>query len=317
MFEFPLLPDRASTIAGQVDAVFWVMVAFATLSFLIVAAAVLLVIAQVKRGSAATRPVAAGGRQNEQRLVIAATILPLLVAVGLFAWSAEVRSTIAQPPAQAVEIQVVGKQGLWKFQHENGRREIDELHIPVGTPIKLNMISQDVIHQLYVPAFRIQQEVLPGEYTTAWFEASQVGEYHLFCTKYAEMTGTIVAMAPADYETWLAGAGAIAGDPNSAGTSAVAAGAALFEQLGCASCHVADGTGVGPSLKNVFGQQVTLENGETVTADEAYLTESILNPTAKVVQGYAPIMPPFEGLLNEDQALQLINYIKSLAAGEN
>jgi len=205
---------------------------------------------------------------------------------------------------------VVAKQWMWKLEHEQGQREINELHVPVGRDIKLIMTSQDVIHSFYVPAFRIKQDVLPGRYTTAWFHATRPGVYHLFCAEYcgtahSGMIGQVVVLEPAQYQAWLAG-GITSG-------SLAANGETLFQQLGCPTCHRSDIQGRGPNLAGVFGRQVQLEDGRTVLADENYIRESILSPNAKIVSGFKPIMPTFQGLVSEDQLTALVAYIKSLS----
>jgi cytochrome c oxidase subunit 2 len=203
----------------------------------------------------------------------------------------------------------MGKQWMWKAQHPLGKSEINMLHVPVNQPVKLIMTSQDVIHSFYIPAFRVKKDVLPGRYTELWFEATKTGEYHLFCAEYcgtehSQMIGSVVVMEQLEYERWLSG--------NVAGESMAAAGQRLFEQRGCASCHAGTSDARGPALAGLFGKEVQLEDGRTVTADESYLRESILNPQAKVVAGYSPVMPTFEGQISEEGLLQLVAYIKSL-----
>jgi cytochrome c oxidase subunit 2 len=199
---------------------------------------------------------------------------------------------------------------MWKAQHLEGQQEIDQLHVPVGQPVRLTMISQDVIHDFYVPAFRLHADVLPGRYTTMWFEATQPGTYQLFCSQYcglnhAHMIGQVIAMAPSEFETWLA---------SGAYESPAAAGAALFQQLGCNTCHRNDSERRAPVLEGLYGQPVLLQNGQTVTADDNYLRESIVDPNAKIVAGYQPIMPTFQGRVSEEQLIQLIAYIRSLGS---
>jgi cytochrome c oxidase subunit 2 len=213
-------------------------------------------------------------------------------------------------------ITVVARQWMWKFQHANGRREIDTLHIPIDQPVKLTMISQDVIHSYYVPAFRVKQDVLPGRYTSIWFNATKPGEYRLYCAEYcgtnhSRMVGRVIAHTPGDFADWLAGSSGDDEPPE-------ATGAKLFEQLQCATCHQGGGQQRGPALEDLFMQQVALADGSTVVADDAYLRESILRPAAKVVAGHQPIMPPFEGQIDEEGVLHLIAYIKSLGgAGQS
>jgi cytochrome c oxidase subunit 2 len=228
----------------------------------------------------------------------------------MFVWGAWIFMEMQRPPEDALNIYVVGKQWMWKMQHLEGQREINELHIPVGRPVKLIMTSEDVIHSFFIPAFRTKQDVLPGRYTSEWFKPDKVGSYHLFCaeycgTKHSGMIGWIHVMEPADYQAWLSGGRAMG--------SLADNGEKLFQQLACNNCHHLNDQGRCPNLVGVFGQNVQLTGGGVVKADEAYIRESILNPTAKVVAGFQPIMPTFQGLVTEEQVLQLIEYIKTLA----
>ena len=230
----------------------------------------------------------------------------------MFGWGASLYFTISRPPAEALAITVVGKQWMWKFQHPQGPREINQLHIPVGRPVQLTMASEDVIHSVYVPAFRVKMDVVPGRYTSMWFEATQTGTYHLFCAEYcgtshAGMIGQVTVLTPTAYEAWLSG--------GTAGESPVAAGERLFQQLGCQSCHRPDAVGRGPSLQGLFGQTQRLQSGASIVVDEAYVRESILLPNAKIVAGYTPIMPTFQGQISEEGLLQIIAYIRSLGTG--
>jgi cytochrome c oxidase subunit 2 len=200
---------------------------------------------------------------------------------------------------------------MWKLQHEEGHSEVNQLHVPVGKDVRLVMTSQDVIHSFYVPAFRIKQDVLPGRYTMTWFHATKPGTYHLFCAEYcgtqhSGMIGDVVVMEPASYEAWLAG--------GKASGSLASTGQDVFQQLGCSTCHRSDTQGRGPNLVGLFGRQVQLEDGRNVLADENYVRESILVPTAKVVSGFKPIMPPFQGLVSEEQLSALVAYVKTLNA---
>jgi cytochrome c oxidase subunit 2 len=231
----------------------------------------------------------------------------------MFGWGARLYFEQYKPPQNAVEVYVVGKQWMWKLQHATGQREINELHVPVGRKIKLIMTSEDVIHDFFVPAFRTKADVVPGRYTTLWFEATTPGKYHLFCAEYcgmnhSGMTGSVYVMEPREFDNWLAG--------NTGTTSPAAAGQQLFQSLGCASCHGANGEGGrGPTLAGLLGRPTPLEGGQTVKPDEAYIRESIVNPGAKIVAGFQPIMPTFQGQVTEDQLVQLIAFIKSLSPG--
>jgi cytochrome c oxidase subunit 2 len=254
------------------------------------------------------------GREAEQiegsnALELTWTGVPLLIFLGIFVWGAVIYFKEMTPPEDSAEIYTVAKQWMWKFQHLEGQREINELHVPVGRDVKMIMTSQDVIHSFYVPAFRIKQDVLPGRYTTAWFRATKPGRYHVFCAEYcgtshSGMIGDVVVMEPAQYEAWLTG-GPAAPLPE--------AGKQLFMSLGCSTCHRSDTQGRGPNLVGIYNQPVLLEDGRTVTADDNYLRECILSGGAKVVAGYKRIMPVFQGLVSEEQLNALVAYIKSLS----
>jgi cytochrome c oxidase subunit II len=299
----PFFPEQASTMAKRVDALYFFLLSVS--GFFAVLIALLLVVFAFKyrRRSESERPPTIHG---SLRLELAWTLIPFALTMVMFVWGASLYVALARPPDDALQVYVVGKQWMWKLQHLEGRREINELHVPVGRSVKLTMTSEDVIHSFFVPAFRVKQDVVPGRYSTLWFEATKVGSYHLFCAEYcgtqhSGMIGQVVVMEPAEYQTWLSGA--------AASGSLASAGAALFEQLGCVTCHVGPGAR-GPQLAGLFGKRVQLQNGQTVTADEAYIRESILDPRAKLVAGYQPLMPTFKGLVSEEGLMQLIAYIK-------
>jgi len=242
-------------------------------------------------------------------LEITWTVIPFLITMVIFVWGASVFFAMSRPPDETLNVYVVGKQWMWKFQHLDGQREINELHVPVGRAVKLIMTSEDVIHDVFVPAFRVKADVIPGRYTNIWFEPTKPGTYHLFCaeycgTRHSGMIGQVVVMEPNEYQTWLGG-GVQEG-------SLASAGEKLFADLACNTCHRADAQGRGPVLQNLFGKTVALQSGETIVADEAYIRESILTPAAKVVAGFQPIMPAFQGLVSEEGLLELIEYVKSL-----
>jgi cytochrome c oxidase subunit 2 len=238
-------------------------------------------------------------------------VIPLMITMVIFVWGASVYFAMARPPEETLNVYVVGKQWMWKFQHLDGQREINELHVPVGRAVKLITTSEDVIHDFFVPAFRVKADVLPGRYVNIWFHATTPGRYRIFCaeycgTRHSGMTGEVIVMDPSEYQTWLSGGGSEG--------SLASAGAKLFQDLACNTCHRPDAQGRGPVLEGLFGKTVTLQSGETVTVDEAYVRESILQPSAKITAGFQPIMPTFQGLVSEEQLLELIEYIKSLHA---
>ena len=241
------------------------------------------------------------------------SLLPLGIFFIFFAWGASIYVAEAKPPKDSLEIYVVAKQWMWKLQHENGVREINTLHVPMDRDVRLTMISQDVIHSFWVPEFRVKADVLPGRYTTIWFRANHTGTFHLNCaefcgTLHSGMVGKVIVMQPDQYDAWLSNGGEMG--------SFAETGQKLFQSLGCTNCHRWDTQGRGPNLVGVYGKPVLLRDGTSVIADDAYVRESILNPGAKVVAGFQPIMPSFQGVLTEDQVLSLVAYIKSLSINE-
>jgi cytochrome c oxidase subunit 2 len=304
---FPLRPDQASTIATGVDHLYYFLTAVDLFFTALIFITIFYFAVKYRRRSEAERP---------PRLVeflpleILWTVIPLSLTVVMFLWGSSLYIRNSRPPTAASEIFVIGKQWMWHLQHPEGVREINELHVPVGRPIKLTMTSVDVIHDFFVPAFRVKKDVVPGRYSSLWFEATETGTYHFFCAQYcgayhSHMTGWVYVMSPVDYERWLSG--------SIQGESMAAAGAQLYAQFGCVSCH---GTGKGPSFAGLYGKPVLLEGGQTVVADEDYIRESILYPSVKIVNSYPAIMPTFKGQISEEQVLQLIAYIKSLGTQE-
>jgi len=302
----PLWPERASTFANNVDALY---------IFLILITGFFTIVVFAMVGFFAVRYRQRPGREATQiegsyALEATWTLIPFGLFMIMFVWGAAVYMHESQPPKDAMDVFVVGKQWMWKLQHPEGVREINALHVPVGKDVRLTMISQDVIHSFYVPAFRVKTDVLPGRYTTLWFHAVKTGHFNLFCAEYcgtlhSNMIGEIVVMEPSEYAAWLSGG-------STEGTMA-SNGQKTFQELGCATCHRSDTQGRGPNLAGIYGKQVLLDTGSTVVADENYLRESILNPGAKVVSGFKPIMPTFNGIVSEEQLLSLIAYIKSLS----
>lgn len=302
----PLFPPAASTIAGQVDGLYFFLVALTAFFSILIAGLIVVFAIKYRRKHAADVGAPITGSVP---LELMWTIVPFGIAMIIFFWGAAVFFTIQRPPDETLEIYAVGKRWMWKFQHIDGQREINELHVPVGRPVKLTMTSEDVIHDLYVPAFRVKADVIPGRYSTIWFTATTPGEYHLFCaeycgTKHSGMTGKVVVMEASAYQAWLTGG---AGQ-----MSLTARGAKLYQDLACNTCHLESGSGRGPSLHGVFGRPVKLADGTEVLVDEGYLRESILNPQAKITAGFQPQMPTFQGLVNEEGLLGLIAYIKTL-----
>ena len=304
--KFPLFPEAATSYAGRLDQLYLFLVVvsafFAVLIFTLIF--VFAIRYRRKTPNEMPRPIL-----GSLKLEVFWSVVPALIATAIFGWGAGLYFHNADVPPGVLEIYVVGKQWMWKLQHPEGKREIDELHVPAGRPVKLTMATEDVIHSFYVPAFRIKKDVVPGRYSSLWFQADKPGRYHLFCSEYcgtqhSGMIGWVDVMEPAEYENWLSGAGA--------GESMAAAGERLFQQLGCATCHRADASGRGPVLQGLYLSSVLLQTGQRVVADEGYIRESILEPQAKIVAGYGTQMPTFQGLITEEGILQIIAYIKSL-----
>ena len=313
MSKFSLMPEQASTVAPQVDALLYFWLSISLFFALLIAGLIVVFMIRYRRRPGVDHDPSAHGALW---LEAAWTAIPFGITMILFFWGASLFATIRRPPDDALVVDVVGKQWMWKLQHMEGRREINELHVPIGRPVRLNMTSEDVIHSFYVPAFRVKQDAVPGRYSSLWFEATKAGEYHLFCAEYcgtlhSGMIGRIVAMEPAAFEAWLAGQ-----QPGEANVPVAVAGQNVFRAQACGTCHRADGSGQGPSLAGVFGKTVTLQSGDSIRVDEGYIRESILNPQAKIVQGYQPVMPTYQGLLSEEDVMRLIAYVKSLRAGE-
>jgi len=304
--DLPLLPERASTLAREVD----LLTACALVVSLVFAAlvAVLIVVFAARYRRRASGPRARHVPESAL-LELSWSAVPLVVMLGLHAWGLDVYLDVKTTPERAERYFVVGKQWMWKFQHPDGRREINELHVPLGRPVELTMTSEDVIHSLFIPAFRVKSDVLPGRYSTLWFEATRPGRYDLRCAEYCGtqhslMTGSVIVLEPQDYSAWLEG--------EDAGAPLSERGRRRFEALACGTCHGPDSGRRGPDLAGLHGREVRLRDGGTVVADDAYLRESVLDPTARVVAGYEAIMPTYRGQIDEEGLLELLAYLRSL-----
>lgn len=306
----PLVPESASTFSWKVDSLYFYLSGVTLFFTLLISIVLIFFVIRYRRRTPYEIPRPIAGSHKLETLW---TIIPFIIAMTMFGWGARIYFEQYKPPQNAIEVYVVGKQWMWKLQHATGQREINELHVPVGRKIKLIMTSEDVIHDFFVPAFRTKADVVPGKYTTLWFEATKPGTYHLFCAEYcgmnhSGMTGSVIVMEPREFDNWLSG--------NTSNATPAAAGQQLFQTLGCSSCHGANGEGGrGPTLAGLYGRQTPLEGGQTIRADEAYIRESITNPQAKIVAGFGPIMPTFQGQVTEDQLVQLVAFVKSLPGG--
>jgi cytochrome c oxidase subunit 2 len=307
---FPIQPPSASTISESVDQLYFILTGITLFFTVLIFSIIFYFMVKYRRRSPDEKP-----PETHAPLVLelAWTIIPSIICVFLFVITAEVYVRNSRPPAASDEVFVIGKQWMWHLQHTEGPREINELHVPVGVPIKLTMTSQDVIHDFYIPAFRVKKDVVPGRYSSIWFQATELGTYHLFCAQYcgtshSQMIGWVYVMTPADYAAWLAG-----GEKSQ---SMAEQGARLFDQFSCATCHTTDTKGLGPSLVGLYGKPQKLQSGETRIVDETMIREAILTPGAIQVTGFAPVMPTYKGQMDEEQMLQLIAYIKSLGSPE-
>ena len=305
--QLPLAPEQASNFAPNVDAVFLYVTAVSLFFAVLITIAIVFFFFKYRR----RRPDEIGVPiHGDMRLEAAWIVVPLILALSMFAAGAVVYVDFRRVPMDTLDIYVIGKQWMWRIQQPTGLREINELHVPVGRNIKLIMASEDVIHDFSVPAFREKMDVVPGRYNILWFRPTKPGRYRFFCQQYcgtnhARMVGWVTVMEPTEYAQWLSGSSEGVENP-------VTAGEKLFAERACITCHLADGTGRAPSLNGVYGDKVLLADGSVVTADETYLRESILAPAAKIVAGYQPVMPTFQGQLTEEQILDLLAYIKSL-----
>ena len=307
----PLFPEQASTFAWQVDYLYFYLLAIS--AFFTIGIVVAIIFFFIKYGE---KEKFTNGAEIHGSIALETTwsIIPFIIAMTIFLGGAVVYYNQYRPPADSMEIYVVGKQWMWKIQHGTGQREINDLHIPVGRKIKLTMTTEDVLHDFYIPAFRTKADVIPGRYSTIWFEATKPGKYRIFCAEYcglnhSGMGGWVYVMEQSDFDNWLSG--------NVSGQTPVEAGQDLFEnKLGCASCHAGGTTQRGAKLEGLFGTEVKLTNGQTVTANDDYIRSSILNPGGNIVEGYQPIMPTFKGQVTEEQLVQLVAYVKSLSSNK-
>jgi cytochrome c oxidase subunit II len=306
----PLRPPAGSTIADSVDKLYFFLTGV-TLFFtiLIFCTIFYFAIRYRRRSEDETAPPT---RENLP-LELTWTIIPTLLCAIIFYWSASLYFRNSRAPNASLEIFVIGKQWMWQLQHPEGPREINELHVPLGVPVKLTMTSEDVIHGFFIPAFRVKKDVLPGRYTSIWFQPTQLGAFHLFCSQYcgtlhSGMQGMVYVMKAEDYAAWLAG--------GVRGQTMAQIGEKLFNQYGCNTCHKADGSGRGPSLLGQYGHAQKLADGRTLVVDEGFIRQAITNPNSMPLPGYTPVMPSFQGQLDEEQILQLISYVKSLGSQE-
>lgn len=303
----PLFPNAASTAAGAVDNIYFFLLGFSALVMAIVFVPMLVFSYKYRRGNRAYREPL---KVSTNKIEVTWTLIPTVLAMGLFAWGADVYFYQEVPPANTLDIDVVGKQWMWKIEHQEGNREINALHVPVDRAVKLTLASEDVIHSFSIPAFRVKQDVVPGRFLTEWFKATRIGAYRFYCTEYcgsghAAMRGMVYVMSPSAYEKWLASAG-----PR---PTMAQAGGRLFRTLGCSGCHVNSATVHAPPLDGLYGTLVPLSDGTFARVDDKYIHDHILFPSTQVPAGYAPIMPSFKGRVSQEELFELVAYIKSLS----
>jgi len=306
----PFQPPAASSTAQDIDRLYLVLSGITIFFTVLIFSCIFVFMVKYRRRKDDEIPIAT---HTPLLVELTWTIIPSLICAVLFVWASALYVRNGRPPASSVEVFVIGKQWMWHLQHPEGPREINELHVPVNVPIKITMTSQDVIHDFYIPAFRVKKDALPGRFTSLWFTPTETGTYHLFCAQYcgtnhSEMIGWVYVMTPTDYANWLAG-----GEKSE---SLAQQGARLFSQYGCNNCHVPEGNGQAPSLVGVYGKPEKLQNGETKVVDETLIQQAILVPNSVHLPNYKPIMPTYQGQIDQDQMLQLIAYVKSLGSEE-
>lgn len=302
------LPEQASSIAADVDLIYnvvmWISIAA---SVAVLGTMLYFAFRYKRRGSNEHTPHIPGSHKVE----LVWTIIPAIVFLSIAAWGIVIYHDMDNPPDNAFAIHVTGKQWFWEFTYGNGKKAVNELRVPVGRPIVMQMASNDVLHSFFVPSFRVKKDIVPGYRTQLWFTATKTGEFNLFCAEYcgtnhSGMLGKVIVMGQSQFDEWYSQVEAGQKTPADLGAD-------LFKSKGCFSCHSVDGSAlVGPTLKGVVGRKSDLADGSSVTADDNYIRDSLMNPTAKVVKGFPPVMPTFQGQLSEDEVTQLIEYLKTL-----
>ena len=306
--QIQFFPDHASRLAGQVDLLVLCLLLITGGVTLAIAVVTVFFLVKYRRRAAADRsPV----KDSSWAIEVTWTVIPFFMFIGLFGWGAKIYLNESVDPQKAMEVHVIGKQWMWKLEHLQGKREINELHVPVGQTVKLVMTSQDVIHSFFMPSFRIKEDVLPGRYTTQWFKPTELGTYPIFCAQYcgtnhARMIGQVVVMSPSEFAAWLS--------TGRETLSVAQRGERLFHSFGCSGCHSAQAAVRAPLLEGVYGSQVPLQDGRIVHADERYIRDCVLIPNTQLVAGFDPVMPSFQGRLSEDELFALVSYIKSIGS---
>jgi len=303
----PLFPPSASTVAHDTDRLYFLLLALSLCVMAVVFLPLSYFLLKYRRGKKANR---ADLHLPTMKIEVTWTLIPTLISMGFFVAGAAVYFDEEVPPGKFLEVNVVGKQWMWKLEHQEGNAEINELHIPVNQDIKLVLGSEDVVHSFYIPAFRIKQDVVPGRFATEWFHPTQTGVYRFYCSEYcgldhAKMEGYVYVLSPEEYAEWIA-----RGAPKE---TLAQRGEQLYSELGCSGCHSGHAIVHAPQLEGLYGTTVALSDGTSVVADEKYLRDSILQPGTQIVSGYQPVMPAYQGHIREEQLMQLIAYVKSIA----
>ncbi len=302
------MPPQVSTVAHSVDWLFNFILAISVFFFILIVVVMVVFVIKYRRREGQT---AEASPSHNTALEVTWTAIPVVLVVIIFFFGFKGFLDMATPPANAYEVLVEGQKWNWTFIYPNGYSD-SNLHVPVDRPVQLVMSSADVIHSLYVPAFRIKMDVLPGRYTKAWFEATEPGEYDLFCAEYcgtshSDMLAHVIVHPVGEFETWLEKASDFLET-----MTPVDAGRKLFQMRGCTQCHSMDGSAkTGPTLLDVFGRTETMVGGASVVVDENYIRESILEPNAKVVAGFEPVMPTYQGRLKDAEIMAIIEYLKA------
>lgn len=303
-----LFPPQASTYAKDVDALYYFIHYLSVFFWVLILVGIIFFVWRWRRGHKE-----GVGPSHSLPLELTWSVIPLILLISIFLWGFRSYMTMSRAPGDATEIHVSAKKWLWDFEYPNGQKAIGELHVEIGKPYKLIMSSEDVIHSFFVPTFRNKMDVVPGRITTFWFEATRLGEQQVYCAEFcgdghSEMLAKIFVHTPEEYAKWEE-----ENQTEDTTTPLPELGAKLYQSKACFTCHSTDGSAkVGPSFQGIFGHETSLTDGSKVMVDEEYLRESILQPAAKVVQGYAPVMPTYQGQLTDREVSALIEYIKSL-----
>ena len=305
------MPPQASSLAGEVDGLFYFIYWLCVIFFVGIVGLTAYFAVKYRRRGPGQRT---SGIKGNRRVEIIWSVVPSVLLVAIFAWGFRTYVKQSVAPGDAIDIRVTGQKWFWAFDYPRDGINTDELVVPVGRPVKLTMSSRDVIHSFYIPAFRVKKDVLPNRYSSVWFQADQLGEYHVFCAEYcgtnhSEMRAKVRVVTDQQYQDWIDSGGGLGGE----GMSSAEFGALVYEKKGCNKCHSTDGSKMtGPSFKGLYGRTEHFTDGSTIVVDDNYIRESVMEPQKKIVQGFEPVMPTFKGILKDKMTDALVDYIKSL-----